>query len=174
MTREETFTALFHEHYDAVERFVLRRAPDLDVADITAEAFLVAWRRSDQVPRGTPLPWLYGVARYVLANRIRAAQQARRLADSMAQQPMPVGVDHADEVSQRVTIAIAFDSLNDVDREVLRLVAWEGLGSRDAAAVMGCGITTFAMRLNRARRRLGCAIESQPHRPAPTRTVLEA
>jgi RNA polymerase sigma-70 factor (ECF subfamily) len=34
--------------------------------DVVAETFLVAWRRLDDVP-ADPLPWLYGVARRVLA-----------------------------------------------------------------------------------------------------------
>ena len=32
-----------------------------------AETFAVAWRRRDRMPRGAELPWLYGVARRVLA-----------------------------------------------------------------------------------------------------------
>jgi RNA polymerase sigma-70 factor (ECF subfamily) len=37
-----------------------------------AETFLVAWRRLDDVP-DDPLPWLYRVARRVLANQRRSA-----------------------------------------------------------------------------------------------------
>ena len=46
MDRDDTFRALYAAHFDAVLGFALRRV-DLpeDAADVTADAFLVAWRR---------------------------------------------------------------------------------------------------------------------------------
>jgi RNA polymerase sigma-70 factor (ECF subfamily) len=52
----------------------------------------------------------------------------------------------------------ALASLSAGDREVLMLVAWEGLEARRAAVVVGCSPRAFAMRLHRARRRLARAI----------------
>ena len=37
-----------------------------------AEVFLTAWRRIDQIPSGSELPWLYGVAHNVVANQQRS------------------------------------------------------------------------------------------------------
>src|SRR4029453_6989545 len=40
-----------------------------DAADVVADTMLVAWRRLDEVPSGRETrPWLFGVARRVLAN----------------------------------------------------------------------------------------------------------
>ena len=51
--------------------------PDGDLAqDAVSETFLVAWRRLADVPTGADtLPWLYGVARRVLANQRRGNQR---------------------------------------------------------------------------------------------------
>jgi RNA polymerase sigma-70 factor (ECF subfamily) len=51
-------------------------------------------------------------------------------------------------------LARALDQLSDGDREVLALIAWEGLSARDAARVLGCTLPAVTMRLHRARRRL--------------------
>lgn len=159
MTAEEDFSAAFERHYRDVERFLYRRAPDLPVADLTAEVFLVAWRRWDQVPGNRVLPWLYAVARNVLANEVRGEQRHRRLVDRVAALSPPlVEADHADAVSERTVVATAFDRLAEADREVLRLVVWERLSTAEAARVLGCSTAAFAMRLARARHRLRDAL----------------
>ncbi|MFC9249497.1 RNA polymerase sigma factor [Streptomyces sp. NPDC057136] len=82
---EEQFTAMYRDHRVAVERYVLRWAQPDDVGDVLAEVFLTAWRRLEQVP-AEPLPWLYGVARRVLANDRRAAQRRSDLGGRLAGQ----------------------------------------------------------------------------------------
>ncbi|TCC57419.1 sigma-70 family RNA polymerase sigma factor [Kribbella pittospori] len=44
--------------------------------------------------------------------------------------------------------------LSDADRELLSLVAWEGLDTAQLAAALGCSRNSAAVRLHRARRRL--------------------
>jgi RNA polymerase sigma-70 factor, ECF subfamily len=51
------------------------------------------------------------------------------------------------------------------DREVLMLVAWEGLDPSRAAAVLGITPTAFAVRLHRARRRLESHLTSSEESP---------
>ena len=52
-SREETYRRLYASHFDAVLGYALRRTdrPE-DAADVTAETFLVAWRRLAHVPTG--------------------------------------------------------------------------------------------------------------------------
>lgn len=73
----EEFSALYREHYGAVLRYCRRRTDEETARDAAAETFLVAWRRREVVPQD-PLPWLYGVARRVLANAARGAGRQRR------------------------------------------------------------------------------------------------
>ncbi len=55
----------------------------------------------------------------------------------------------------------ALGSLGELDREVLLLITWDGLDRRQAAAALGIGTGTFAVRLHRARRRLEQALLSR-------------
>jgi len=162
MTSAQRFEELYGRCYGDVERYVRRRAPHDMVTDLVADVFLVAWRRLDEVPDAEARLWLYGVARNVLANHARGTIRARHLAERVAANTATALDDHADAVAARTSIAAAFDQLSDADQEILRLIAWEGLGIREAAAVLDCGVTTCAMRLNRARRRLHARMRADP------------
>jgi RNA polymerase sigma-70 factor (ECF subfamily) len=146
------FEELFTCHHDDVLRYFVRRLDiRADAADLVAETLLVAWRRLDEVPDTQILPWLYGVARRVLSNHRRGETRRHGLADrlrddlrTVVPDPQPVAVEAAE----------AFRQLSDADREVLSLVAWEGLDSTQLAAVLDCSRNTAMVRLHRARRRL--------------------
>ncbi|WP_216216866.1 RNA polymerase sigma factor [Amycolatopsis aidingensis] len=165
----ERFDRIYRRYYTAVYRFVGRRVASAQVDDMTAEVFVVMWRRLGEMPReDRVLPWLYAVARRVLANETRRVQRARALAEQMADQAeLRLGGDHAEAVIDRQLVAAAFDRLDERDQEVLRLVGWEGLSSAEVAAVLGCARTTAVMRISRARRRLLKGLRAQEwHEPA--------
>jgi RNA polymerase sigma factor (sigma-70 family) len=157
---EHRFTALYEAHYQDVARYVRRRASDVDVADVLAKVFLVAWRRRHEVPDTAALPWLYRTAANVLANEIRGRQRAARLTDKITHGAGETEKDHADHVVERVAVLAEFDRLEPRDQEILRLIAWEGLSIREAAIAIGLGRTTVAMRVRRLRHRF-----SQFHQP---------
>jgi DNA-directed RNA polymerase specialized sigma24 family protein len=148
---EEQFEEIYDRHHDAVERYARRRMPADLVEDVVAETFLVCWRRLDDVP-AEALPWLYAVARKTIANQRRAA--VRRTAapvDVAAAGPEPVGDPQ---------LAAAFAGLSDRDREVLRLVAWEGLSIGQASNVLGCTAVSCRVRFHRAKRRLAALLDT--------------
>jgi RNA polymerase sigma-70 factor, ECF subfamily len=141
----ETYTAF----YGRIWAYAARRVGEQAAADVTAEAFLVACRRFDDLPPD-PLPWLYGVARHLVL-RHRAAQ-VRDQALRSALESEGIAAQAAESDDRRLWDAWA--ELNETDREVLALVAWEQLRVRDAAVVIGCSPSVFSVRLHRARRRL--------------------
>ena len=55
-------------------------------------------------------------------------------------------------------IRLALAGLGDHDRELLLLIAWEGLKPAEVAEVLGVRPGTLAVRLYRARRRLSAAL----------------
>lgn len=149
------FQALYAAHRADLLRYAIRRIdPDL-ADDIVSEVFLIAWRRFDEIP-SAPLPWLYGVARKVLANQRRSRDRLARLIRRSADNAEIAGTfdDLEASVISSATFVAAFDRLSDDDREVLALVAWEGLGAREIGQVLGCSTTAVGMRVQRARRRL--------------------
>jgi len=157
MTPEVRFERLYRQCADQVHAYATRRVGAASADDVVNETFLVAWRRLDDVPE-RPLPWLLGVARRVLANRRRADSRAAALRQRlMTEEAGYVGPHEADgEVSQRVRQALA--GLGERDRELLMLIAWEGLRVHEAAEVLGVRSGTLGVRLHRARRRLAEAL----------------
>lgn len=171
-TIEEQFTTLYRRHREAVERYVLRRAGPEEVGDVLAEVFLVAWRRFDRIP-ADPLPWLYGVARRVLANDRRAARRRTDLEDLLAIQPHRPDAGHAEEVAARTDLAQAFGRLGTADQEVLRLALWEELTPAEIARVLGQSSVAVRVRLHRARGRLRRQFQAHPAASNPTSTSVQ-
>lgn len=167
------FETCFHDNYAAVLAFAVRRLPDRATAeDAASETFAVAWRRRDLIPE-EPLPWLYAIALRVVANQRRSGQRRRRLSERLEHETASreVAPELVDAVHRRDSFARAFERLREDEREVLRLVAWDGLDTREAAGVLGCSAAAFRVRLHRARRRLAKHLEATGHSPTerPTR-----
>jgi RNA polymerase sigma-70 factor, ECF subfamily len=154
---EAVFSALYERFYGRVRAYAARRA-GADAADeIAAETFAVAWRRVQDVP-SEPLPWLYGVARNILARyRARSARE-RSVQHALRFECAPGGAAEQDWPE----LWDAWASLGDGDREVLALIAWEELSVRDAAAVLGISPPVLSVRLHRARRRLERQLKAEP------------
>jgi len=153
----ERFEQIYEQHRDAVRAYVRRRAPEAVVDDLVADVFVVCLRRIDDVPRNA-LPWLYGVARKTLANERRKRRAVAPASDSVFE-PEPVGDSQ---------LATAFAALSDADREVLRLVAWEGLSLRAAARVLECSPVATRVRYHRAKSRLAALLDTaSSFRPEP-------
>ena len=153
------FEQLYHAYADRVHAYALRRTTPGAADDVVAEVFLVVWRRLHRVP-SEPLPWLLGVARRVLANRRRTESRAAALQDRLAagRSPSEPCVVSA-EVDDRVQRALA--GLSERDRELLLLIAWEGLRVNEAAQALGVRSGTLAVRLHRARQRLTQALADE-------------
>jgi len=160
------FEQCFKDHYAAILSFALRRVAETDTAeDVAAETFAVAWRRRDQLP-DPPLPWLYETAFRVIANHHRSGRRRRDLDDRAASEAAVAAgsADFAEALGRKQAFAAAFSELSEADREILRLVAWDGLEVNDAARLLGCSAPAFRVRLHRARRRLRKQLEVSGHR----------
>ena len=102
-----------------------------------------------------PLPWLYGVARRVLANQRRGDVRRLRLAWRIrGDVPTPAYLGENAEAPAM----IALTRLRPDDQELLRLVAWEELGNGQIARVLGATPNAIAIRLHRARGRFALAL----------------
>jgi RNA polymerase sigma-70 factor (ECF subfamily) len=149
---EARFNALFARHYPAVFGYAARRVGRDEAGDAAAEVFTVAWRRMGKVPdEPETLPWLYGVARKVVANQERGARRRLRLATKAATGIAP---DHEGPGPAALDVEAALRRLGPADQEVLRLAAWEELQPAEMAVALGCSANAAAVRLHRARQRL--------------------
>jgi RNA polymerase sigma-70 factor (ECF subfamily) len=171
----DRFERCFREHYPSVLAFAVRRIADRETAkDAAAETFAVAWRRRDRIP-DPALPWLYAVARRVIANQYRSARRRGDLGGRLEHEAGAgaAGGDPADSLGRRDAFAVAFGRLTESEREVLRLIAWDGLSTGEAARAYGCSPGAFRVRLHRARHKLAKQLRAaghladEPRHPAP-------
>ena len=145
---EHRFEAIYRECAGAVAAYARRRLPE-QAEDVVAETFLVTWRRLDDVPDDA-LPWLYGVARRVIADLRRGSRRQGAVAERLA--GLPEETVRPGELDVELFAALA--AIPERDRELLLLVYWEDLEPRRAAPALGCSRATVATRLWRAHRRL--------------------
>ena len=150
------FDQLYDRHVLEVYRYISRRHIGNDAQDLTGDVFLIAFQKLNSIPAGSELPWLYRTAWNVLAN-------AHRKND-----PIPANFDLTEIEPDCADVVITNDQLNrswqklpQKDREVLRLVAWEGLSGKELASVLGISEGGAGAALSRARANLRKAWEEE-------------
>lgn len=161
LTRQpELMGVLYQRHAPAVFRHLARRAGPTAAEDLLSEVFIAALDARARVvahDSGSALPWLYGIAMNVLRRYFRRGQPAWTA-------PSDQGMDwdavdaRLDAEAQRRRLRTALGTLSESDRELLLLVAWEGLTSAEAAAVLGISKIAARSRLHRARHRALAAL----------------
>lgn len=151
----ELMGVLYERHATAVYGYLVRRAGVVVAEDLLGEVFVAAMSaRMRVVPHesGSALPWLYGIAGNVLRAHLRG--RARQLAsdepDSMDWDAVDARLDAG---VRRHELRVALSALSPAERELLLLVAWEGLTVTEAGAVLGLTPTAARSRLHRARAR---------------------
>ncbi|NAS21626.1 sigma-70 family RNA polymerase sigma factor [Herbidospora sp. NEAU-GS84] len=164
------FTRLFDDCYEPVLRYAARRVGGDSAGDVAAETFVVAWRKIADLPArdDEALPWLYGIARNLVANEQRRERRSRRLMSrlmSVSWAGRDTAGDHADDAVAASGLEQALRRLSPQDQEVLRLIGWEDLSISHAALVLGCTPATMAVRAQRARRRFLAALDDLQVRP---------
>lgn len=177
----DAFEAFYREHVEAVQRFVARRVDDRDrAADLTAEIFLAAIASAGayRPGRGTPVAWLFGVARNVVADdRRRRARElrangevtGRRLLDDDDVARIEARLDAA---ARSRALYAGLAALPENERAVLELVAVDDLPVAQAAAALGIRPVTARVRLHRACRTLRAQLAPDDiPTPAPTLEV---
>jgi RNA polymerase sigma-70 factor (ECF subfamily) len=146
--REARFTELYREHYPFVLRFALRRLRALDAAqDATIATFAVIWSRFDEVPE-LPRSWVYRIARSVVSLELRQRMRDERASGADARLRLTEHDLEGDPVLR------ALSELQEDDREVLQLRAWEQLSGEEIGEVLGCSPNDAAVRLHEAQQRL--------------------
>lgn len=149
------FEPLVERHAKSLHAYLSRRVPDA-ADDLLSEVWLAAYagRKNYQPERGPVRGWLFGIARNVLSAHLRR-QQPRQMAAAR------VETDNWDAVDDRLDASRAapglFAAVRDLPRhekELLLLVALDGLSPTEAATALGIPAATARSRLYRARARI--------------------
>lgn len=159
----ELLGMIFERHAVAVHRFLARRVGRQAAEDLLGEVFAAAVEARLRVrahESGSALPWLYGIARNVARSHLR-----RR--PPVPGWPADDGCDWAavdarvDAVGRRAELRAVVSALTDDEREVLLMVAWDGLSPAEAARVLGISPEASRARLSRARRRAQAVLDDE-------------
>ena len=169
--RRERFEAAYRELYEPICGYTLRRVRQRDdAAEAIAETFATLWRRFDACPQGAELrPWLFGVARRVIANQRRGNRRRTALGERLVATVDQAALEAAGAHEDMSALARAFAGLRESDRELLSLLAWEGLTAEELAVALGTNRATVRLRLHRARKRLREALARNAGAPEPIR-----
>ncbi|TXS43671.1 RNA polymerase sigma factor [Streptomyces sp. OR43] len=173
----EAFAELYESCAQAVYRHALRLTGDWSTAeDIMADTFLAAWQGRERLEedRGSPLPWLLGIATHKWENTRRGLRRRRAF---LARQPAPAAVaDFSAEAASRLddrsrlrAVSTAFGRLRRHEQEVLSLRVWSGLDYEQTADALGVPVSTVRSRLSRARRRLARIADQAERTERPRR-----
>jgi RNA polymerase sigma-70 factor, ECF subfamily len=165
----------YRRHAGRVLAFAFRRCSDPDeAADVVSAVFLRVIDRggSFDPERGTAPAWLLGIAVRELADLRRDAGRRRTLAERLGGR-ITFDESEYELAEQRIDAARAAESLRRAtrrltasQREILLLVAADGLTPAEAASALGISPLVARVRLARARRR------AQAELPAPTVSPL--
>ncbi len=163
LARRGQFESVVDVVYEPLQRYFARRTQPADVSELLNDALLVIWRRLDQLPADDPLPWSYGVAKRCLANHRRGSQRRLRLVGKMIERAprdsVALGTPMAEFDNPRLEAALA--ELDESDRELIRLWAWEQLEPREIAVVLDMTPNAVSLRLTRAKKTIVSSMERQ-------------
>jgi RNA polymerase sigma factor (sigma-70 family) len=162
LAQPELFEVIFRRHHRRIWAYLARSSGREGADELAGDVFVAAFSQRDRYDpdRGSAISWLYGIATNVARNRFRQQERASRALARVAGRATPAGspfddTDAAlDGVQALRQVQAALDSLPDHDREVIVLVAWEGLTYAEIADALGMELGTVRSRLSRARHRL--------------------
>lgn len=157
MASQHRFEAIYGDEAETVLRYLRYRVGPDEAEDMVAETFAVAWQKLDQVP-DPPRAWLLATARRVSANHLRSRRRRWAHEVGALDEALTTGIVDSESVDRRRDLVTALKKLSSLDREAILLVTWYDLTHAEAAVSMECSTTAFAVRLHRARRRLGAVL----------------
>ena len=136
---------------DVLGYLARRVTPVEDAADLYSQVLTITWQKLRVVPDDDreAFAWMLGVARRCLANHRRSGVRRSALADRLRAE-LPAAVAGPD-TDAAVDAERALARLRDEDRELVTLVYWEQLTTKEAAAVLGASEAAARKRLERAR-----------------------
>ena len=161
--RRARFEAVAASVYEPLQRYLGRRATADDASALLNDTLLVMWRRLDDVPIDDPIPWSYGVAKRCLANHRRGENRRLRLVGKITAHAQTTDSFDGPSMSAHDNpgLTAALGELDEADRELIRLWAWEQLEPREIAVALETTSNAVSVRLARAKKKIENALARQ-------------
>jgi RNA polymerase sigma-70 factor (ECF subfamily) len=153
----KAFELIFDRHFDAVHRYLHRRAGRELADELAADTFVLAFeRRATCRADKNVLPWLYGIATNLLRRHLRAERRQLRACARTGIDPWVVYEDDAaarvDDAALGARLARALLAMHPRERDSLLLYALADLSYQEIAVALDVPVGTVRTWLHRARR----------------------
>lgn len=170
-TEPEAFTELYRRHAEDLLRYFARRTLDPETAaELTAETFAEAFASRatyrDQGVNG--VAWLYGIARHRLGRFFRSGRveaAARRKLGMPERDLAPQDYERIEDLIDfapiREALVEALDTLNEEQRDALRLRVIDGLGYAEVAERLKCTEQNARQRVSRGLRKIALLLQER-------------
>lgn len=154
-----SFEAAYREHFAFTWR-ALRRlgVPERDLADAVQDAFVVLYRKFDELDRERPFTsWIYAVCLRVASDRRRSAprryeQLSLQVDANERSQAVPVHDPEREQLSERrELLEAALDAMSLEQRAVFTLFELEGRSGEEVAMILQIPAPTVRSRLRLGR-----------------------
>jgi RNA polymerase sigma factor (sigma-70 family) len=161
---------LVSRHWSGISRFFRSKIGD-DGADLISQTFLACVEGKDRIEGDNVKAYLFGVARRRLADHFRRSARKR---DTVVDLAMSSLADLAHQRLELLRVGLARIPLD--DQIALELSYFEGMSTREIAAVLEIEENTVRSRLSRARDKLRAALAElgTPEEAAVAESQLEA
>ena len=165
------FDSLYRRYWPDVLRFSLYLCGDAaEAEDLTAEAFVRAWTSTRPIRVGTVKAYLFLIVRNLYRDRLR---RTRRRRDEHLDERVPdrrpgpeVAAANRGELER---VLAALQQLEESDRAVLVMAAFDDMPYDAIAAAMGLSVAAVKVRVYRARLRLSAALgPAEPEGSTPS------
>ncbi len=152
---QAAFAVIYDRYVDALYRFVVFRVPSEETAqDIVSELFLKVWQylAIDQKKVDNLRPFLYQVARNLVADYYRTTQESLPLEEAMeVKDSKSISLDRRISL---VELEKGLRLLKDEWQEIIILAHIEGFKHNEIAAIIGKSASATRVMLHRAMQEL--------------------
>lgn len=171
----QAFEEIFDRHFDALHRYLARRAGRQHADDLTSQTFVVAFERRTRfrLDASDARPWLLGIATKLLANDRRAEQRRLEAVGQLSGDARHTLSPASSALDSDGDVARALAKLDVAQRDVLLLHAWGELSYEEIADALGIPVGTVRSRLARARANLRAELDTASAVPSLPRTQQE-
>jgi len=166
-----TFVELYRRHAEDLLRYFARRTLDPEsAAELTAETFAEAFasRGTYRDTGANGVAWVYGIARHQLGRYFRAGRVdagARKKLGMPERDLVPEDYERIEDLIDfapiRAALAEALETLQDDQREALKLRVIDGLPYPEVASKLHCAETAARQRVSRGLRKLAIVLQER-------------
>ena len=166
-----TFVELYRRHAEDLLRYFARRTLDPEsAAELTAETFAEAFasRGTYRDTGANGVSWVYGIARHQLGRYFRAGRVdagARKKLGMPERDLVPEDYERIEDLIDfapiRAALAEALETLQDDQREALKLRVIDGLPYPEVASKLHCAETAARQRVSRGLRKLAIVLQER-------------